>query len=269
MECITKDIEEENTQKISLEKSVLAETKKEDIARCQSTLCNVLGKEEIEQLGSDSEEDSINGIFWIDFKIFRNVKFAQSFKNLKFFDINFLAFDHVDSKNRYLANFLESLFPNKTNWLYFKCRNKINLKRSNYLNSLTRLSSKVAQIVTFQRFRIGLPQLKRLVVAYKHVRVLRLFDCRLSIPIVPDLSKALTNCQIQELDLEGSGRSGNSDWENNFNQFNNLVQGLASSQDLRLSLKEVDMEYCGVDQDEAEQIFEENQLGKVKIIGGN
>ncbi|CAI2360859.1 unnamed protein product [Moneuplotes crassus] len=81
----------------------------------------------------------------------------------------------------------------------------MDLNRANYLNSLTRLSSKVIQRVTLESFNIGLPQLKRLVAAYKHVRVMGLIQCTLSIPSVPDFSKALTNCQIQELNLEGSG----------------------------------------------------------------
>ncbi|CAI2386127.1 unnamed protein product [Moneuplotes crassus] len=103
------------------------------------------------------------------------------------------------------------------------------------LNPLVRLSSKVAQRVSLHRFCIGFPQLKRLVGAYKHVRSLGFMFCRLSIPSVPDFSKALINCQIQELNLGGSGDSSLSDWDSNFDQFKNLVQGLASSPDLKLN----------------------------------
>ncbi|CAI2372150.1 unnamed protein product [Moneuplotes crassus] len=144
----------------------------------------------------------------------------------------------------------------------------MDLKRSNYLNSLTRLSSKVVQQVHFSDFSIGLPQLKRLVAAFRHVRALGLRYCRLSIPSVADLSKALKNCQIQEIYLLESGNSDRSDWENNLEEFENLVQGLASSPDLRLSLEQVNVYNCGVTQNKAEHIFEENQLGGVNIIDG-
>ncbi|CAI2371814.1 unnamed protein product [Moneuplotes crassus] len=144
----------------------------------------------------------------------------------------------------------------------------MDLKRCNYLNSLTTLSSKVVREINFSQFSIGLPQLKRLVAAFRHVRTLWLTHCRLSIPSVPDLSKALKNCQIQVIDLEGSGDSDCSDWENNFDEFENLVQGLASSSDLRLSLEEVYVYGCEVTRYKVGQVFEENQLGGVNVIGG-
>ncbi|CAI2383454.1 unnamed protein product [Moneuplotes crassus] len=268
MESNNKFTEEENACIISLEKSVLEETKEQDITRSQSILHKIFPKKkEIEPLDSDSGEVSKrNSRLYIDFRDLRNAKLAQSFKHLKFFDTNFVDFGCVDSKNKHFCDFLESSFPDKTNHLCLYSWNKMDLKRSNYLNSLLRVSSKVLQRVTFDSFCIGLPSLKKLVTAYKHARVLRLWDCRLAIPSVPDFSKALTNCQIQKLGLDGSGCSDLSDWENNFHEFKNLVQGLASSPDLRLSLKEVVICNCGVNQIEAKNILEENQLGGVKII---
>ncbi|CAI2372219.1 unnamed protein product [Moneuplotes crassus] len=145
----------------------------------------------------------------------------------------------------------------------------MNLNRSNYFNLLINLSSKISRKVVFSRFSLNLRQLKRLIAAYKHVRVLRLPDCILSVPSAPDFSKALTNCQIQELDLSYSGESYSSDWENNLDEFKNLVEGLASSPDLRLSIRRVSILGCLITQNEAEQIFAVNELEQVKIMDGN
>ncbi|CAI2371912.1 unnamed protein product [Moneuplotes crassus] len=267
MESIAKVIEEEDTEIISLEKSILAKTKRQDITRCQSILYNGFPRlKEIKPLVSDSGEASRNNFLSFYCSDLRDVKLARNLKHLKFFDTYRILFVHVDSKNRHFVNFLESSFPNKTNDLGFCSRYGMGLDRSNYLNPLLRLSSKVVQTVSFRSFTIGLPSLKRLVVAYKHVRVLRLICCKLSIPSVPDFSKALTNCQIQQLDLEGTGTAGLSGCGNNFYLFKNLIQGLASSPDLRLSLKEVVIYKCGVSQSEAEQMFEQNLLEGVKIF---
>ncbi|CAI2371969.1 unnamed protein product [Moneuplotes crassus] len=270
MESTTKAIEEENTQIIRLEKSVLAKTKKQEVTTCQSILYKVQPDQKVEPLDPDSEEFSENSQLniWLD-EIWAE-KLLESLKCLKVFDIYWLHLLRIDSKNmRFVLNFLQSSFPNKIKELTFWPRGEMDLKRCNYLNSLTTLSSKVVHEVYFGDFRIGLPQLKRLVAAFRHVRALGLQYCRLSIPSVPDLSKALKNCQIQEIYLEGSGDSDISDWENNFDEFKNLVQGLASSPDLRLSLEEVSVSDCGVKQNKVEQVFEENQLGGVKIIGGD
>ncbi|CAI2371949.1 unnamed protein product [Moneuplotes crassus] len=269
MESMPKAAEEKDALKISLEKSVLEETKEQDIARCQSILYKIFPeKREIEPLDSDPEEVPENSKLYINSRNLKDAKLAQSFKCLKFFDTNFAGFYGVDSKNRHFCDFLESSFPDKISGLYFNSSNNMDLKRSNYLNSLVRISSKVLQEATFNSFCISLSSLKRMVAAYKHVRVLGLYYFKLSISSAPDFSKALSNCQIQELELYGSGYSDRSDWKHNFDKFKNLVQGLASSPDLRLSLKEVDITHCGINQDEVEQTFEENRLGGVKITGG-
>ncbi|CAI2371787.1 unnamed protein product [Moneuplotes crassus] len=269
MESTTKAIEEENTQIISLEKSVLAKTKKQEVTTCQSILFKVLPNSKVEPSDPDSEEVSRNSELKIELNKICDVKLLKSLECLKVFDIDWLNLTRIDSKNRrFVLNFLQSSFPNKIKDLAFRSNGEMDLKRGNYLNSLTTLSSKVVREVYFSKFSIGLPQLKRLVAAFKHVKALGLTCCRLSIPSVPDLSKALKNCQIQEIDLRGSGHSDCSDWKNNFDEFENLVQGLASSPDLRLSLEKVYVYGCGVTQNKVEQVFEENLLGGVNIIGG-
>ncbi|CAI2371854.1 unnamed protein product [Moneuplotes crassus] len=267
MESLTTAIEEESTQIISLEKSVLAKTKKQEVTTCQSILYKVRPDEEIKQLDPDSEKVSQNSLLNIEVDEIRDEKLLKSLKCLKVFDIDCLYLTQIDSKNRlFVLNFLQSSFPNKIKILDFCCSGLMDLKRSNYLNSLTRLTSKVVQKISFGNSIIGLPQLKRLVAAFRHVRTLGLVWCRLSIPSVPDLTKALKNCQIQKIYLFGSGDSIRSDWENNFDEFENLVQGLASSPDLRLSLEEVDVRNCCVTQNKVEQVLKENQLGGVNII---
>ncbi|CAI2371871.1 unnamed protein product [Moneuplotes crassus] len=267
MEGLTKAIKQENIQKISLEKSVLEEAKEQEVTTFQSILYKVRPDEEVEPSDSDSEGVSGNSELWIGTNDIRDENPLKCLKCLKLFDIDWLVLGQVDSKNRrFVLNFLQSSFPNKIKKFDFWCSGRMDLKRSNYLNFLTRLSSKVVQKVLFKNFRIGLPRLKRLVAAFRHVRTLGLRWCRLSIPSVPDLSKALKNCQIQEIDLYRAGDSDNSDWENNFDEFDNLVQGLASSPDLRLSLEKVYVYDCGITQNKIEQVFEENQLGGVNII---
>ncbi|CAI2371881.1 unnamed protein product [Moneuplotes crassus] len=229
-------IEKMNTPIINLEKSVLAKTKKQEITTFQSILYKIHPDGEVVLFDTDFEEVSAYNQLYTELDDIRDVKFLKSLKCLKVFDINCFSLYRFASKNRRFVNFLQSSFSNKIKDLGFCSSGQRDLKRSNYLNSLTGLSSRVVRKVDFRHFRIGLPQLKRLVAAFRHVRTLGLTYCRLSIPSVPDLLKALKNCQIQEIVLEGSGKSDISDWENNFEEFKNLVQGLASSPDLRLSL---------------------------------
>ncbi|CAI2372054.1 unnamed protein product [Moneuplotes crassus] len=259
MESMTEAIEEKKAKTISLEKSFLVKTRKQDRACFDSILWSYLRK----RIGDilDSEE-----FLFEEYPEF--IGFSRSLNHIRFIDIGCIMFIFFKSKNKHLVDFFEFSFPNKTNMLSLWNNHGFNLNRSNYFNSLLRLSSKVVHEVRLMFFSIRLPQLKKLMAAFKHVKVMRFDSCELSIPDVPNLSKALKNCQIQELDLSEDEDSDVYFLRDNFDQFKNLVQGLASSPDLSLSLKTVNIAMSEVNQNEAEQLFKENQLGDVKIIGG-
>ncbi|CAI2366064.1 unnamed protein product [Moneuplotes crassus] len=142
------------------------------------------------------------------------------------------------------------------------------LNRTSYFNSLIRISSKVIRVATFSHFCLNLSQLKRLIAAYRHVERLDICCCELSIPTAPDFSKALQNCQIEEINLLGTGSYSYKNWRDHPEEFNNLIQGFARSTDLRTSLRKVNIKNCCIKQSEAEEIFAKNQIRGVTIIGG-
>ncbi|CAI2370258.1 unnamed protein product [Moneuplotes crassus] len=140
------------------------------------------------------------------------------------------------------------------------------LRGSKYFNILIKTSPKIIKSVKIMRLSLDFRQLKRLIAAYKHVHTLYLWTCKLSIPKVPDFSRALTNCQIQDLNLADSGDFSFGNWKHSLDEFKNLIEGRASSQDLRQNLRKINIRYCEVDQQEAEDIFNDTQLENVRII---
>ncbi|CAI2372183.1 unnamed protein product [Moneuplotes crassus] len=253
-------IGENKAQIISMEKSLLKKVKSQD---CRMRI-NALEKFSFSDSRGDFPDDQLH----LNFKNVNDEKLACSLNSQKFYDINAIYLFVDTSKNKHLTDFLTSCFPNKTNYLGAWTSHCTKLDRSNYFNLLVSHNSKVVRRVEFNRVKLSFRCLKRLIAAYRHVRVLTLSNLKLSIPSVPDFSKALTNCQIKTLILRYSGWSDCSNCRNNRDQFKNLIKGLASSPDLRLSLRMVDIHYCGIYQNDAEEIFTENQLGNVKIIGG-
>ncbi|CAI2373139.1 unnamed protein product [Moneuplotes crassus] len=263
-------IAESNTKIIGCEKVLLEETKERDCGACSSIFYKLSLRDiQIKYLGSGSEEDPPSGHLSLNFKDAKCETLARSLKYQKFCDINEIGLYVTKSKTKRVVDFLELSFPSKINCLYIRSWNQTDLNKSNYFRLLISLGSRVAHEASFRSFYISLRGLKKLIAAYRHIRVLCLSACKLSIPNVPNFSKALTNCQIQEIKLSYSGNSYSSDWKNNLYQFKNLICGLAGSPDLRSSLKEVNIHRCCISQNEAEEIFVENQLGEVKIIDGN
>ncbi|CAI2369521.1 unnamed protein product [Moneuplotes crassus] len=265
MENIAQSTKENNSKVMSVEKSILAKSKEQDYQRCCSAHFNIFSDEiEAKPLDSDSEGNFDNKDFY--FQKHEDLKFACKLKCVKFFSINEINLLYIKKKNKRIQDFFDFAFPSKVNDLWVIFCAGINLNRSNYFNSLIKISYKVTQSVGFENLCLSAFQLKRLVSAYRHVDTLKLWSCKLSIPNAPDFSKALYNCKLKQLSLIGSGSLSLSDWKNNFNEFKNLIQGLASSTDLRASLETVNINFCEIERNEAEEFFEANQLGGVEIL---
>ncbi|CAI2369111.1 unnamed protein product [Moneuplotes crassus] len=211
-------------------------------------------------------EDSENYDFSFCLEHSKYIKLIRKMKYIKFMNTNKLNLNDITDRKKHICDFMNFSFPNKVNHLSISSFTLTKLGRSGYFNSLARLSPKILQDVTFQQCCISDGQLKRLMASFRHVQVLKLWYCKLSVPTIPDFTKALKNCQIKELDLFGSGGIEYSDWENNLEEFMNLVKGLASSKDFRLNFRILEISHCLIEEEEVEKIFHANQLGEIEII---
>ncbi|CAI2372290.1 unnamed protein product [Moneuplotes crassus] len=137
---------------------------------------------------------------------------------------------------------------------------------SKYFNSIMRLGHRVLKEVFFSGLKLNRHQLKRLLVSFKHVQRFRVLLSKLCVPYVFDLSQALINTQIEKIHLRYCGDSESSYWENNPQGFINLIQSLATSDDLKLTLSEINISHCKISCDEAKQILQDNGLGSVQLI---
>ncbi|CAI2365298.1 unnamed protein product [Moneuplotes crassus] len=267
MHSTARKAEEKKAKIISLEESILAENKELDYQICTSAYYNTFSCEmNTKPLGSVYGENLYDHKFDFHFGFTCNDNFTRKLQSSKFFDVHMLFLYHIDYKDKYHLNFMNFSSPNKVNYLWMYTGHKIALYRPVYFRSLLRLGSKAIQEVKFSWVMIDEYQLKRLFAACRHIKSVGFEDCELFIISPPDLSKALTNCQIQELNLKGTGGCYFGDWENNPGDFEELIQGLASSRDLRTSLKVIDLTCCELPYREIERVFTENQLESVKIV---
>ncbi|CAI2374655.1 unnamed protein product [Moneuplotes crassus] len=143
-------------------------------------------------------------------------------------------------------------------------RDPINLPTL-YLDSIIRLNFRVLNKMRLECFCINFCNLKKFITSFRHVETLCIFLCKLSIPEIPDFTKALSYTNIQKFKLCWSGLPNANNWEENPEELTNLIKGLATSPDLKLSLQEVDLRRCGVDIAMATSLLEGNGFGSVKI----
>ncbi|CAI2368742.1 unnamed protein product [Moneuplotes crassus] len=268
MESTVQTVEEKATEISSSEMSLLRESKSQENQRCASIFYNVLSQEiKNGPLDSDSSEDFKYDEFILSFKNPKHAILAQKLKYSRFFKCEEILLFETHNRNRHILDFMNVSFPSQANGLYICSSNVSRLARSTYFAALIKISSKVICNAEFGSFLFNSSQLKRLMAAYRHVKSLSLKYCKLSIPSVPDFSRALRNCQIKSIDLLGSGGSCSSDWANHFDEFDHLIQGLASSKDLKLNLRSITIYNCGIELNKAQEIFRQNQLVEVQIIG--
>ncbi|CAI2370801.1 unnamed protein product [Moneuplotes crassus] len=262
--------QEKYYQRISREESLLVESIEQQYQRCCDIYCNALLRNIKASLPDpESDEHCVNFSLGIHFGKSIHMKLPKNLKFLKFFNVDKVILKIDKCQTKHALNFIDFSFPDKTNVLYISLTGKMKLSCGIYFNSLARISSKVTQSVTLQWFCLNLHQLKRFVAAYKHVERLEVKSCKLSIPKVPDFSKALQNCKVQIIDLWRTGDYSYSNWRDHLDEFKNLVQGFSTSPDLKLSLREVCIWNCGIKENEAEDIFAENQLEGVKLMDGS
>ncbi|CAI2362040.1 unnamed protein product [Moneuplotes crassus] len=268
MESEDQIAQEKLGQRISLEKSILAKSNKEQYQRCCCIIYNIF-KRKIKTSPPDPEsgEHCVISKIIMDFEGQKYTKLMNKLKCLKLLNLNQFGFRIVKMKNKHALDFIDSSFPNKVNELDTCFSVGMKMNRANYFNSLIRISSKVTRRMRFEYFCLSLSQLKRLVAAYRLVERLDIYNCKLSIPKVPDFSRALENCQIQEINLWSTGSRFYSNWGCHPGEFKNLIQGFSTSPDLRRSLRQVNIMNCEIEIWEAKKIFEKNGLKRVKITG--
>ncbi|CAI2359927.1 unnamed protein product [Moneuplotes crassus] len=265
MEKSIRNLQERNTEIVSQEKYNLKKSEEQNFQCCCSAYYNIFSCE-IDANLLDSHGKRQFGEIDIMFEAPQYLKYLQKLKLIKLTDITNINLINIKNRNKHILNFIDFTFPSKASYMWVACSNSLNQNKSYYFNSLIKICYKVTQNAAFYNLTLSASQLKRLVAACRHVQRLSLGSCSLSVPRAPDFSRALENCKIERISLIGSGNTNSSNWKYNFDEFVNLIQGLSSSSHLRLSLSEVNLSSCELEQTKAKEIFIKNQLEGVKII---
>ncbi|CAI2379582.1 unnamed protein product [Moneuplotes crassus] len=136
-----------------------------------------------------------------------------------------------------------------------------------YLSLIIKVSYKISHRMCLGELIMNELQLKRILFAYKHVKVLEFSGCIFSLPKVPDFTKCLEGTSIKEICLAYCERRDWNDWINEPQKFENLIKGLSNS-DLKDSLQEIDFGYfCELKLDFLKEVLSKHGFGHVEVSG--
>ncbi|CAI2375391.1 unnamed protein product [Moneuplotes crassus] len=214
------------------EESWLTHLKEFSIKLLNSKAINIYGIEDLYDLKSTMAVDFDNDI---------KLGYINCIKQLEIPYLPKIQLISGHSRKSRMRKFLSNSFINKTNEIWISnggpsIREVENIKIEKISRELQQILPKVVQKVTINSFEINQKQLRRIFSLCRDKEDLMFFNCKLLLDTVPDLSKALLNCRISRLDFYNCGHPKLTNWAKEPHLFENLVNALSQSEDLKKSL---------------------------------
>ncbi|CAI2373002.1 unnamed protein product [Moneuplotes crassus] len=258
-EKVLKEVSLERSEKFILKETCIMESKFIENLYFKNYRCEL----ESEMGYSSSRRRGTCCILEFSLDNCKEAKFLHEIKCCQSLNYSYLGFHQIKIRNMHFINEFAPLFlgkvDNLTLFSEYEPIPKIGLS-----NSILRWSARVLGEVLITWFNINARQFKRLMASYRHVNAIKLHYCKISVPAYVNFSKALKNTKIKSISIVGTGEHGYSDWKNNPDEFKNLVQSLASSPDLKMSIEKINIEWIGVEEDEAQEILRDNGLVSIE-----
>ncbi|CAI2370071.1 unnamed protein product [Moneuplotes crassus] len=266
MEPIPSSTEDTSLKNRSLELTEYVKSKEQDFKRCCDLYFNThnRGLKRSPLYPSIILKDD-NTRFILRVLQVNDSNFIWKLRYFKLFNLGRMELYQAEAKPKNIFSFLENSFPEQVNNFMFSSGLQENLGKLECFNCILKISPRICKSVYFDQFIINYHQLKRLISSYKHVRIFTLGCCKLSVPAIADFSKALRHTQIEELRFYDSGDTNYYNWKEYPDQVNNLIKGLGSSPDLRLTLKMVNITGSGISKKVVRKILKESGFGKVNV----
>ncbi|CAI2381550.1 unnamed protein product [Moneuplotes crassus] len=171
-----------------------------------------------------------------------------------------------EEKNEQVQSFLELYFPNTVGSFEFHYGSPLT-SITPFMEGMEVASKKVTTKMRIYNFEIGEQELFDLFIWNKSKDWIGLRECTLSLSEIPNFKSSLKGSTLRILDLSECGSSSHGDWSKNPQEFENLVEGLAISEDFKANLQELWMTNCGFSETQIYQVLKKHGLQHVNIYG--
>ncbi|CAI2372808.1 unnamed protein product [Moneuplotes crassus] len=177
---------------------------------------------------------------------------------------NVVIYDLTKS-NRAVAKFLCMGIPTRgVQKLTLGADRLINIRY--YLKEIIKASYRIEECIDLGHFKINGLQLQKLLRVNRHKKKVWFYNCKFSLPKVPNLSKCLQDTTIQEICLYNCEGKDRSNWLSRPEELSNLISSLSQS-DIKHSLQRVCFSYdCQLPKPFITTLFQAS-LSKVQVHG--
>jgi hypothetical protein len=195
----------------------------------------------------------------------RNFVEAIMDKRLPPFEL--LQFDSVSSNSEALKRLISNCRAGHPNKLYFNYPSNKFITGEKYLRALCRAAS-TGRYEEFSTCNCLLTneEFWKLMEAKKRCVKIEFFFCTLETKEPMETKDILKGSTFEFIAMQKTGASSRSNWAVNPNWLENIIKGLGQSEDVRKSLKKIDILKSGLETEEVKRMMEENGLEKVEIV---
>ncbi|CAI2361907.1 unnamed protein product [Moneuplotes crassus] len=168
---------------------------------------------------------------------------------------------------RRLKKFINESMPNTVRGISFNKSEWAPSLIKEYFSEILKMSHRVTGQISLYNFIISTIQMRKLLAVNRDKKLIGFESCILFLESIPNFGNCFkaTSTKILVFDQCGAPNRGN--WADNPHHFDNLVQGLAKSEDLKASLREIHVMNCGLQRKDVKQLLSNHGLKKVKIFG--
>ncbi|CAI2375040.1 unnamed protein product [Moneuplotes crassus] len=199
-----------------------------------------------------------------------NTTFAREKRVLKAIKLHIpecynVTFTFSKNDDKMVRKFFRQVFPNRIEMLQLFYLNgnspygqKINI--GIYLKEIQLASLSLTRMLRLRGFSISQAQLKRLFSVFKRIKIIVLSRCLIDFSTVPDLSQALENCSLRNLDIDFSIINRSLEVGQRIQNCQNFIEALAQAPDLAQNLEKLKLTNVGFSKEVVKKICATYQL---------
>ncbi|CAI2387079.1 unnamed protein product [Moneuplotes crassus] len=194
----------------------------------------------------------------IHYKLFKEI-------NMILPDLKVLELHKVPEECKDLVKgFLHFNFPDRVDRFVFKPTSEC-IPLDEYIKKILLVSPRVKKELVLHNFEISQDLLISLLSKNKKKKIIRLINCEIDLSKVVDFKDTLKGATIKCIDLEGCGRLCLGNWGSFPTRFKYLIKSLGECKDLKRSLLNLDLNECGLSDEDISTILDKYGFGSVKF----
>ena len=174
--------------------------------------------------------------------------------------------NYVPADSEFVRMFASNLSEGQKEFTFNLFSNE-RLESSKYIKELKLAAANTKDEFFVKNLNFSVVDFWGLVVSAKLAKKLYINYSKIPLDSKFEFGQQLDVCNIRHLDMDGCGAEDSGEWASNSERFENLLEAISKWVAFKNSLKTLDIAYCGVTKEKAEEIRKKYGLDELEFNG--